>query len=1370
MPIPRRRGQRFIPLIGVAVVSLVAATASAPAQAAPTPSDVPSARAASDRLAQSAAPSPHSDITLITGDTVHVTVSAHGRYQTRMDLAPRPDGRKVTVTTLVGGGHTYVLPSDTADLVASGRVDRALFDVERLIADGYADDRTGSLPVIVQYPGQPAAHSARTEPGLRARADALPASTPLRTLESINAVALSVGKDSAATFWSSLNPARTQARVGTLGAGLSRVWLDRPVHASLDESVPMIGAPQAWAAGYDGTGVHVAILDTGIDATHPDLAGKVVASRSFVPNVPTVRDGHGHGTHVASTVVGSGAASDGRYRGVAPGADLIIGKVLDDGGSGNESWIIDAMEWATQTEHARIVSMSLGSGQPGDGTDPMSQAVDDLTASTDALFVIAAGNEGKNGARTVSSPGAANAALTVAAVSKSDTLADFSSHGPRITNYGLKPDIAAPGVDITAARASEGTDMGGGAVPVDQYYDTASGTSMATPHVAGSAAILLQEHPDWTSAQLKAALTSTGKDDGYTVYQQGAGRLDVGAAVRATVLAETEKVDFGRVRYPQTGPPITKPVAYRNDTDQPVTLNLATTVRTVSGAATPDGMFGVSPASLDVPAHGTAEAAVTLDPTLGTAGLYSGAVLATSEGVSLRIPIGTYKEPEGYELSVSAVPPDDASVSLLGPVIVRRVDTDSHQWTILPASGAVSVHLDKGVYSVTQNMAWKDRPGDFDNDTLLANPQVDLSQDTSITLDANTAQKIDFDLDRPTEIYGSTMSAWQIPAGSSTPYGVVTDQLPYLVQAWATPTGKATVGKFVFEHNHVLGTPQITAEIPRRGEQPALVLHPRYQHYSVLIRKLDGRMRLPVVDVGTGSATEFATADVRGKIALIDIGDQALTPINGLPFPFEALTRAAGAGAAAVFAYGNAGMPVMDVVWGVRGNYPLPTVALSAEEGAALRDRADAGPVSLRIDSEPTVPDIYDLFYTEQGAIPASLHRRISDRALATVQPTYHASTPIAVTENWSVSRSSVYPQDSSAASHTGVTLFDTPGPTTRTEHLGPVSGDAVWSRIVSSDDLATLFRYGEHVAASARNLVTTVAMYDQPGFYREDFNQAPVVPGMAVPSPEVAQQLKPTDSGPTCAVCRYSGVWPGGDMLLLMTSAMDGDGHFGPPTSFSNKSPFPTHPVDEWHLYSGDSELPQFGLLSSGVLPFYVLPQGQAADYRLTEHYVDEFPVDGYGTHADTTWTFHSTAPTGKDIPDGYDSFGVCLHTCEVEPLLFLSYQFNLQIDNTLPAPGVHAFTVTAYHQPSESVMPKVAGLSMQASVDGGKHWDPVLTLPLGGGRYQVFLLHRQLTGDTGTVSLRTEAWDTAGNRINQTLTDAYGLASHHWWPRQAR
>src|SRR5918996_3800414 len=258
-------------------------------------------------------------VTLITGDRVQLDVAPDATQAATVEPAAR-DGLPVSFDIIEAAGDLYVIPSD-ASLYLDAQLDRQLFNVTQLVAQGLDDARSESLPVIVDYED-----AVRSLP---------PALDGVDTLQSIDAVAAREARSKAASFGRALaeqaledsrrgGPA-TRAPTGDSGlfAGIERIWLDATVEVALDESVPQIGAPAAWANGYDGTGVTVAVLDTGIDATHPDLAGKIVASQSFVPG-ESVADGHGHGTHVASIVAGTGP----QYRGVAPGAQLVIGKAL----------------------------------------------------------------------------------------------------------------------------------------------------------------------------------------------------------------------------------------------------------------------------------------------------------------------------------------------------------------------------------------------------------------------------------------------------------------------------------------------------------------------------------------------------------------------------------------------------------------------------------------------------------------------------------------------------------------------------------------------------------------------------------------------------------------------------------------------------------------------------------------------------------------------------------------------------------------------------------------------------------------------------------------------------------------------------------
>lgn len=293
----------------------------------------------------------------------------------------------------------------------------------------------------------------------------------------------------------------------------------------LDESAAQVMATNMWNLGYDGSGITIGIIDTGIDASHPDLQGKVIGWVDFVNGKTTPYDDNGHGTHVASIAAGTGAASNGKYKGMAPGAKLVGIKVLNGQGSGSISDIINGVDWAVQNKDKygiKVINLSLGSSQSSDGTDSLSQAVNNAW-DAGLVVVVAAGNSGPN-KYTVGSPAAASKVITVGAVDKYDVITDFSSRGPTADNR-LKPEVVAPGNWIIAARAS-GTSMG---QPINDYYTAAPGTSMATPHVAGIAALLLQAHPSWTPDKVKTALIETAdivKPDEIADIAYGAGRVN----------------------------------------------------------------------------------------------------------------------------------------------------------------------------------------------------------------------------------------------------------------------------------------------------------------------------------------------------------------------------------------------------------------------------------------------------------------------------------------------------------------------------------------------------------------------------------------------------------------------------------------------------------------------------------------------------------------------------------------------------------------------------------------------------------------------------------------------------------------------------
>ncbi|NOY79043.1 MAG: S8 family peptidase [Calditrichaeota bacterium] len=309
------------------------------------------------------------------------------------------------------------------------------------------------------------------------------------------------------------------------GITVLEVYDDFPVKALLDKAIPKVRANLVWEQGEKGEGMTIGICDTGLDVNHPDVKGRVSATKDFSGEGDY--DGNGHGTHVATIAMGNGHASDGKYTGAAPEARVVMAKGLKSDGTGMASDIADGIEWLVD-EGVDAVSLSLGGkAQPG-VRDILQQTVDAVVDSGIPVF-CAAGNEGP-AYKTISTPGVSPKVITVGASDDSDHVADFSSRGP--TYEGLKkPDIVAPGVNIIAGRA-KGTALGH---VINEYYTELSGTSMATPLAAGCGLLIKQKYPDITPAELKARL----KEYAVNLHTndeniEGKGRLDVYAAITQT--------------------------------------------------------------------------------------------------------------------------------------------------------------------------------------------------------------------------------------------------------------------------------------------------------------------------------------------------------------------------------------------------------------------------------------------------------------------------------------------------------------------------------------------------------------------------------------------------------------------------------------------------------------------------------------------------------------------------------------------------------------------------------------------------------------------------------------------------------------------
>jgi subtilisin family serine protease len=676
-------------------------------------------RPAGDAARPTGTEAPHS-VTLLTGD--RVTLSKDGK----IGIQRGKDRAGVVFLTRRVDGHVHVVPSDALSLLRAGRLDSRLFDITTLIEFGY-DDRRGDIPLVVTT--DPAARSTGTIDG----------TTVVRQLPAVDGMAVRAAKDDATAVWRSLTGGAAGAR--TLGAGVSAVWLDGLRKPSLDVSVPQIGAPAAWQAGLEGTGIRVAVLDTGIDATHPDLAGQVGAASNFTEGEEDDADRVGHGTHVASTIAGTGAASDGRYRGVAPKATLLDGKVCVEFGCA-ESWILAGMQWAAD-QGADVVNLSLGGGDTP-AADPLEQAIDNLTAQHGMLFVVAAGNSGADA--TIASPASADAAVAVGAVTKTDELADFSSRGPRIDG-GLKPDITGPGVDIVAANSKDGF-LGEPGEP----YTTLSGTSMATPHVAGAAALLAQRHPDVGPAGLKALLMGSAKvNPELNAFAQGAGRVDVARAITQTVSADPPGVGFGRQLWPHADDsPVSRTVTYRNSAASPVSLALSAQGTGPSGQPAPAGFFTLSATSLTVPAGGEASVTITADTRVnGPDGYYTGRLTATGGGGAVVTPFAIDREVESYDVTIRHLDREGAAT---GDYFTSLVRTDRSGFIdVYDPDGTAEVRVPKGPYALISLviMVDPDNEEEIPDLAFLAQPKLSVTQARTVTVDARRGRPISVTVPRP---------------------------------------------------------------------------------------------------------------------------------------------------------------------------------------------------------------------------------------------------------------------------------------------------------------------------------------------------------------------------------------------------------------------------------------------------------------------------------------------------------------------------------------------------------------------------------------------------------------------------------------------
>jgi serine protease AprX len=341
---------------------------------------------------------------------------------------------------------------------------------------------------------------------------------------------------------------------------IAAISVDRTVTGTFEGPSPAASSGAGWISrqlGLDGSGVAVAIVDSGVVNWHDDLGtGTVVHFVDFVNDLLLPHDDFGHGTHVAGIIAGNGYDSGGLRQGVAPGARLVVLKVLDETGNGHISNVIAAIDYAIEHSarfNIRVINLSVAAGvHESYKTDPLALAAK-RAVDAGIVVVTAAGNLGRSAkgavqAGGITSPGNAPWVLTVGAADdqgtparSDDTLAPFSSRGPTHIDGLLKPDIVAPGVGVESLADPNSTlyavnpeaRLPGSVQTATMPYLRLTGTSMAAPVVAGTVALMLEANPNLTPNLVKAILQYTAeRRPRYDVAAQGAGFLNARGAVQ----------------------------------------------------------------------------------------------------------------------------------------------------------------------------------------------------------------------------------------------------------------------------------------------------------------------------------------------------------------------------------------------------------------------------------------------------------------------------------------------------------------------------------------------------------------------------------------------------------------------------------------------------------------------------------------------------------------------------------------------------------------------------------------------------------------------------------------------------------------------
>lgn len=894
--------------------------------------------------------------TLITGDKVSAVVNKNGQLGGIRMLAS--DGSEPITSIFKRGNNTYVVPAQAQALIDSQAIDLELFNINKLYESGYDDASTDALPVIVEYRDGTLAGPAAPK--------TLAGMSLTDEIELIDSAAFALKKADVAQTWAAL----------TAEADVEGLWLDAMVHAhkvtssdTLTPTVPLTGAYGASAINYNGAGVKVAVLDTGYDIEHPDLQGRVIASRDFTYSSNGVDDTNGHGTHTAATVAGNGHESNGKWVGVAPNSDLIIGKVLGNNGGGSTLGILNGMVWAVMTEQADIVNMSLGgSATACDG--PLVDMVEAL--SERALFVISAGNSFTR--ETIGSPGCAPSALTVGAIDRDGNTASFSSRGPSPDGHSAKPDITSQGVAVVSA-ASGGTG--------ETAYRVYSGTSMSAPHVAGGAAIVMQARQNLTPQQVKEVLTSSVTVTDSHVLEQGAGPMDINRAIDQVIIAPPNR-ELGYFGFEENNAFTETAVTLKNISNRDITLRLKLDLIGEDGKTQlPATLAGLDTKSITIPANGDADVPMWIDPAValrnGAYGAITGRITGTSTDKTndqVVVPVSFWIDQPTVSLTVNLT--DRWGNRASAPSKIYLINEEDDWGELLRLNGGkASTNVPAGYYTIIANIMTFDNPqsnsGLVDSAAQMAVLKRKIDSATVLDLDARTAQQVTFKADKPLDPQGYSFGfTYALDDEKSAKLAAIELAPDYVSDMYAWSQGHDDRFRSFITTRAV--APETTVKMQNGVEFDYIK--------QGLALSFHGEGSAEVLPVGeAGYDTDWSQFDLEGKIALIANPNYLTSYMVG---------NAMKEGAIGVIFYRptRAGRYKGTIT----GTPKIPVIGISTEQGEALMAEIEAGNnrVSWSGVAAERSPYAYSINHITDGRIQSG-QINLAEHKMHKITASYHS-------------------------------------------------------------------------------------------------------------------------------------------------------------------------------------------------------------------------------------------------------------------------------------------------------------------------------------------------------------------------------------------